>query len=247
MRFHAAGTDMKVWAEPINDTSYLEYKSTVAGLTAWGSTNGGTPSSLTGVTAVYNSNMDMFLVTFPSGQLPANGNNFFAVVDWTGIIDLKIEAYITAQLVSTTELATVGSNVNSIKTIIDLLTADPLGAIAAATWDETVRTLTEVPVGAATTEELTTIRLDVEAVKAITDELTLSNITNDILNEVIDPTHHTTTGSLARLLYILYCSSVGGVVNTQTSRAIKDAAGATILTNTITSGASSVTRSGGHE
>jgi hypothetical protein len=98
MRFHSAGTDLKVWVEAVNDSSYTEYKSTVASLTAYGSTNGGTPASLSGVTAAFDSNMDMFLVTIPANQLPANGNNFFAKVDWTGIIDVKIEAYITKQL-----------------------------------------------------------------------------------------------------------------------------------------------------
>ena len=95
MRFHPAGQDMKVWAEAISDSSYTEYKSTVESLTAFGSTNGDDPTALTGVTAAFNSDMDMFQVVIPASQLPENGNNFYAKVDWAGIIDLKIEAYIT--------------------------------------------------------------------------------------------------------------------------------------------------------
>ena len=95
MIIHPSGTDLKVWVEALATDGSTEYKSTAASLTAFGSTNGGTPAELTGVTAEFNSEMDMFLVTIPASQLPANGNNFFAVVDWEGIIDVKIEAYIT--------------------------------------------------------------------------------------------------------------------------------------------------------
>ena len=95
MIIHPSGTDLKVWVEALATDGSTEYKSTVTSLTAFGSTNGGAPAALAGVTAAFNTDMDMFLVTIPANQLPANGNNFFAVVDWEGIIDVKIEAYIT--------------------------------------------------------------------------------------------------------------------------------------------------------
>lgn len=128
MRFHPAGQDMKVWAEAISDSAYSEYKSTVASLTAFGSTNGGTPASLSGVSAEFNADMDMFLVTIPSGQLPANGNNFFAKVDWAGIIDVKIEAYITdittlaainAEVDTAISDAAIVSKIDTVDTVVD--------------------------------------------------------------------------------------------------------------------------------
>lgn len=76
----------------------------------------------------------------------------------------------------------------------------------------------------------------------------LNNISvNDILDSIVDRTHHTTHNSLARLLYVLYCGSIGSVVNTQTTRTIRDSAGNTLVTNTISSTDTTVTRSGGHE
>jgi hypothetical protein len=104
VNFHPAGQALKVWVEAVSDTSFLEYKSTVASLTAYGSTNGETPVLLSGVTAVFNANMDMFLITIPANQLPANGHNFFVKVDWTGIIDVKLEVYITPSFVTTSEI-----------------------------------------------------------------------------------------------------------------------------------------------
>ena len=114
---HPSGTDLKVWVEALSTADSTEYKSTVASLTAFGSTNGGTPAALAGVTAAFNTDMDMFLVTIPANQLPANGNNFFAVVDWEGIIDVKIEAYITdvsslatsAEITALSSIAAVGA------------------------------------------------------------------------------------------------------------------------------------------
>lgn len=105
---HPSGTDLKVWVEALSTADSTEYKSTVASLTAFGSTNGGAPAALTGVTAEFNTDMDMFLVTIPANQLPANGNNFFAVVDWEGIIDVKIEAYIT-DIHTLADIAAVGA------------------------------------------------------------------------------------------------------------------------------------------
>jgi hypothetical protein len=128
MRYHPAGQDLKVWVEAVSDSSYLEYKSTVASLTARGSTNGGTSTALTGVTAVFDSDMDMFLVTIPSANLPANGNNFFARVDWAGIIDVKIEAYITKQLAATDDIFdTIIEDTFTFKQIIMLVAANAAG------------------------------------------------------------------------------------------------------------------------
>lgn len=82
----------------------------------------------------------------------------------------------------------------------------------------------------------------------ITAIAALNNISvDDILDEIVSASSHTTAGSFARLLYILYCGSIGGVVNTQSARTIKDSTGTTLVTNSITSDTSSVTRTGGHE
>jgi hypothetical protein len=202
MRFHPAGQDLKVWAEAVSDTSFQEYKTTVAGLTARGSTNGNTSTSLTGVTAVFDADMDMFLVTVPSSQIPTNGNNFYVRVDWTGIIDLKIEAYITNPLATSAEITALNdvSASDIVTAVTDGLTAydSPtranLDSIKGTGWTTasslkaikdalltTAQVNTECDTAIsdaalATATNLLTANNNISAIKAITDLLTLANI-----------------------------------------------------------------------
>jgi hypothetical protein len=223
LRFHPAGSDLKIWVEAIGDTTYLEATGSVTGVSAFGSTNGGTVTTLEGVNAAYDSSMGMYLVTIPANQLPANGNNFFAVVDWTGVIDTKIEAYITNPIASSAEIAAL-NNISS---------SQVLSQIQSALNSYDPPTKAELDSAISTVSGLINALNDVSI--------------NDILDAAIDTTHHTTQNSLARLLYILYCGSVGNIVNTASGRTIKDQSGNTLVTNTITSSESSVTRYGGHE
>lgn len=55
---HPSGTDLKVWVEALATADSTEYKSTVASLTAFGSTNGGAPAALTGDTDIIQVNVN---------------------------------------------------------------------------------------------------------------------------------------------------------------------------------------------
>lgn len=78
-------------------------------------------------------------------------------------------------------------------------------------------------------------------------ELNISHHFEYLLDAVIDQDTHAVPKSLARLLYILYCGEIGNITNTNTTRTIKDESGSTIVSNTLTSSETTVTRSGGHE
>lgn len=72
-------------------------------------------------------------------------------------------------------------------------------------------------------------------------------VSEDILNTVIDSTSYTDPDTLGRLFYILYNCIVGKVINTQNSRTVYDTDGNVLVTNSITSTSTTVTREGGHE
>lgn len=112
MRFARTGQDIIIVAEAISDTAYQEYKTTPETLTAYGSDDGAAFSAITGVTVVWDANGDMFRITIPADQCPAEGHMFYGVVDWTGIIDIKFEFYMT----------NAETNITAIKAITDLLT-----------------------------------------------------------------------------------------------------------------------------
>mgnify|MGYP000898946899 CR=1 FL=1 len=112
MRYARTGQDVRIPVEAVSDTSYLEYTSTVENLTAYGSDDGAESVALTGVTAVWDAGLGMFRITIPANQCPAEGHMFYIMVDWTGIIDLKAEFYMT----------NAETNIAAIKAITDLLT-----------------------------------------------------------------------------------------------------------------------------
>jgi hypothetical protein len=250
MRWHKKGTDLSIWCEAVNDSSYIEYKSTVAEMTANGSTNGGDPFALEGVTVTWNSTFDMFKVVIPTGQLPADGNWFNAVIDWAGIIDVKMEAFITDILT----LADVKTQAAAALT--DFNTESPLAKTSDVTglnnlsaqqvWEYVTRTLTAIPTGTATSEALGTAQGDLTLIKAALDNLNDISI-DGIFDEAIDPSSHTTPGSFGRLFYVLYCALVGRIINTQTTRGILDENGNQIVANTLTATTDTVIRNGGHE
>lgn len=98
----------------------------------------------------------------------------------------------------------------------------------------------------------TLIEVDVCSSQNIINALTTFGVAKTselatILDEVIDPSHHNTPKSLARLLYILYCGEIGSILNTRASRTILNENGQVIVSNTITTSNTSVTRSGGYE
>jgi hypothetical protein len=95
MRYARTGQNVIIPAEAVSDTSYLEYTSTVENLTAYGSDDGAESVALTGVTAVWDSGLGMFRITIPANQCPEEGHMFYVMVDWTGIIDIKAEFYMT--------------------------------------------------------------------------------------------------------------------------------------------------------
>lgn len=109
MRYATPGQNISFFAEAVSNTSYLEYTSTVANLTAFGSDNGAASGSLSGVTAVWDSNMGMFRITIPSANCPVAGHMFYGVIGWTGIIDVKFEFYMSATLATATDVTNATS------------------------------------------------------------------------------------------------------------------------------------------
>lgn len=112
-------TETKFWMELVSSSTYAEYKSAITNLHIYGSVNGGTPSEITGATAVFNSTMDMFLVTIPGTSIPASGSILAGIVTGTDIIDGKFRIYVSD---IDGDINTIAANVSAIKSNTDNLT-----------------------------------------------------------------------------------------------------------------------------
>ena len=168
-----AGEDAEVLFEAIKSDWSAEDEDVISNLVVWVKHYKLDPVVATGATALWDSDMGMYLLTIPAAYVPASGS-FDIVVKGAGDIDdVKIRLGVNtadsvlSSLSTSTELGNVGANVVAIKAITDLLT---LAAINA----EVDTAISEASL--ATTSGLSTVGGNVDLIKAKTDLLTLAAI-----------------------------------------------------------------------
>jgi hypothetical protein len=154
-RYAIPGQNISFFAEAVSDTTYMEYTGTVTNITAYGSDNGADSVALSGVTAVWESNMGMFRITIPRESCPDSGHMFYGVIDWNAIIDVKFEFYMIDTVASYADIIGLAQDIADLSTSLTV-TDTRVIAIQAKTdnlpdsiWTASNRTLSTAPATAA--------------------------------------------------------------------------------------------------
>ena len=191
-----AGEDAEVLFEAMKSDWSAEDEDVISNLVVYVKQYKETPVQVTGATALWDSDMGMYLLTIPAAYVPASGS-FDIVVKGAGDIDdakirlgVNTADSVLSSLSTSTELGNVGANVVAIKDVIDLLTTDPLAAIKAQAAGALTDFDTATPI--AKTSELTSINVDTtglattEQLNAAITELKGSGWTDETLKTLMD-------------------------------------------------------------
>jgi len=173
-----AGEDAEVLFEAMKDDWSGEDEDVISNLVVYVKQYKETAVQATGATAVWNSDMGMYLLTVPAAYVPASGS-FDIVVKGSGDIDdVKIRLGVNT---ADTQLTSIVSKIDAVDTVADgiastlstpanfmadvsglatpadVTSAISTAAIPAGVWAVAARTLTAVPTGAALTTDITAL------------------------------------------------------------------------------------------